>query len=43
MIRVILLIDCAAEHDRKLLRVMVRYSKENCPWLFDVTPKSWTV
>lgn len=34
MIRVILLIDCAAEHDRKLLRGMVRYSKENGPWLF---------
>ena len=34
MIRVILLIDCASEHDRKLLRGMMRYSKENGPWLF---------
>lgn len=34
MIRVILLLDCASEHDRKLLRGMVRYSKENGPWLF---------
>lgn len=34
MIKVILLIDCASEFDRKLLRGMVRYSKENGPWLF---------
>lgn len=34
MIRVILLIDCASEHDRKLLRGMMRYSKEHGPWLF---------
>ena len=34
MIKVILLIDCASEHDRKLLRGMTRYSKENGPWLF---------
>lgn len=34
MIKVILLIDCASEHDRKLLRGMMRYSKENGPWLF---------
>lgn len=34
MIKVILLIDCASEFDRKLLRGMVRYSKEKGPWLF---------
>lgn len=34
MIRVILLIDCASEFDRKLLRGMMRYSKESGPWLF---------
>lgn len=34
MIKVILLIDCADEHDRKLLRGMMRYSKEYGPWLF---------
>ena len=34
MIKVILLIDCANEHDRKLLRGMMRYSKEHGPWLF---------
>ena len=34
MIKVILLIDCASEFDRKLLRGMVRYSKENGPWQF---------
>jgi LacI family transcriptional regulator len=34
MIKVILLIDCASEHDRKLLRGMMRYSKENGPWQF---------
>lgn len=34
MIKVILLIDCASEFDRKLLRGMMRYSKENGPWLF---------
>ena len=34
MIRVILLIDCSSEHDRELLRGMMRYSKENGPWLF---------
>ena len=28
------MIDCASEFDRKLLRGMVRYSKENGPWLF---------
>ncbi|MDE6624413.1 MAG: DNA-binding transcriptional regulator [Alistipes sp.] len=34
MIRVLLLIDSASEFDRKLLRGIVRYSKENGPWLF---------
>ena len=34
MIKIILLIDCASEFDRKLLRGMVRYSKENGPWQF---------
>lgn len=34
MYKVILLIDCASEHDRKLLRGMTRYSKENVPWVF---------
>lgn len=34
MYKVILLIDCASEHDRKLLRGMTRYSKENGPWVF---------
>lgn len=34
MIRVILLIDCSSEFDRKLLRGMIKYSKENGPWLF---------
>lgn len=34
MIKVILLIDCASEFDRKLLRGMMRYSKENGSWLF---------
>lgn len=34
MIKVILLIDCASEFDRKLLHGMVRYSKEKGPWQF---------
>lgn len=34
MIKVILLMDYSSEHDRKLLRGMMRYSKENGPWLF---------
>lgn len=34
IIKVILLIDCADEHDRKLLRGMMRYSNEHGPWLF---------
>ena len=34
MIRILLLIDYSSEFDRKLLRGLVRYSKENGPWLF---------
>jgi LacI family transcriptional regulator len=34
MYKVILMIDCASEHDRRLLRGMTRYSKENGPWMF---------
>lgn len=34
MIKVILLIDCASEFDRRLLRGLVRYSKESGDWLF---------
>lgn len=34
MIKVILLIDCASEFDRKLMRGIMKYSKENGPWLF---------
>lgn len=34
MIKVILLIDCASEHDRRLLRGMTRYFKENGSWIF---------
>lgn len=40
MIRVILLIDCASEYDRKLLRGMIKYSKENGPWLFYRMPSN---
>lgn len=34
MRKVILLMDYSSEHDRKLLRGMMRYSKENGPWMF---------
>lgn len=34
MYKVILMIDCASEHDRKLLRGMTRYSNENGSWMF---------
>lgn len=34
MIRILLLVDCANEFDRNLLRGIVRYSKDNGPWLF---------
>ena len=42
MIRVILLIDCASEFDRKLLRGMMRYSRENGPWLFYRMPSGFS-
>ncbi len=41
MLRVILLIDCASEFDRRLLRGMMRYSKENGPWLFYRIPSDF--
>lgn len=34
MRKIILLIDCASEYDRRLLRGLVQYSKEHGPWLF---------
>lgn len=34
MIRVILMIDYSSEFDRRLLRGIIRYTKENGPWLF---------
>ncbi|MBR1873225.1 MAG: DNA-binding transcriptional regulator [Bacteroidales bacterium] len=40
MRKVILLIDCASEFDRKLLRGIVRYSHEKGPWQFYRMP-SW--
>lgn len=52
MIRVILLMDYSSEHDRKLLRGMMRYSKENGPWqfyrpspvfLFRENPEEWAI
>lgn len=42
MIRVLLLIDCANDFDRKLLRGIVRYSKENGPWLFYRLPSYYS-
>lgn len=41
MIKVILLIDCASEFDRKLLRGIMKYSKENGPWLFYRIPSDF--
>ena len=41
MIKIILLIDCTSEFDRKLLRGMMKYSKENGPWLFFRTPSDY--
>ena len=40
MIRVILLIDCSSEFDRRLLRGIMKYSKENGSWLFYRMPSS---
>ena len=34
MLKVILLIDCASQFDRKLLRGIVRYSAGHGPWQF---------
>jgi LacI family transcriptional regulator len=34
MIKILLLIDYASEFDRKLLKGLVQFSKENGPWLF---------
>lgn len=34
MRKIILLIDCSSEYDRRLLRGLVQYSKEHGPWLF---------
>ena len=34
MLRILLLVDCANDFDRNLLRGIVRYSRENGPWLF---------
>lgn len=40
MRKIILLIDCASEYDRRLLRGLVRYSKEHGPWEFYRMPVS---
>ncbi len=42
MLKVILLIDCASEFDRRLLRGMMRYSKENGPWMFYRMPSDFS-
>lgn len=42
MIKVILLIDCASEFDRKLLRGMMDYSRKNGPWLFYRMPSNFS-
>ncbi len=41
MFKIILLIDCASEFDRKLLRGIMKYSKENGPWLFYRIPSDF--
>lgn len=41
MIRILLLVDCANEFDRNLLRGIVRYSKDNGPWLFYRLPPNY--
>mgnify|MGYP003300036744 CR=1 FL=1 len=40
MIKVILLIDCASEFDRKLMRGIMKYSKGNGSWLFYRMPSN---
>lgn len=42
MIKVILLIDCASEFDRKLLRGMMNYSRKNGQWLFYRMPSNFS-
>ena len=42
MIKVLLLIDYSSEFDRKLLRGLVRYSKEYGPWIFYRLPSYYT-
>lgn len=34
MIKILLLVDYSSEFDRRLLRGLVKYSKEHGPWLF---------
>ena len=41
MIRILLLVDCANEFDRNLLRGIVQYSKDNGPWLFYRLPPNY--
>ncbi len=40
MRKIILLIDCSSEYDRRLLRGLVRFSKEHGPWAFYRIPPS---
>lgn len=44
MIKILLLIDLSSGYDRKLLQGLVRYSKENGPWVFYRMdpPSAWT-
>lgn len=42
MIKILLLIDYSSEFDRKLLRGLVQYSKENGPWLFYRLPSYYS-
>lgn len=39
--KIILLIDCSSEYDRRLLRGLVQYSKEHGPWLFYRLPSDY--
>ena len=43
MIKILLLIDYSSEFDRKLLRGLVQYSRENGPWLFYRLPSYYKV
>lgn len=40
MKKIILLIDCSSEYDRKLLKGLVNYSKDHGPWLFYRMPSA---